>query len=71
MTCNIGRTGRIVRIAAGLAIIGVGFYFQNWWGGIGVLPVMVGIIGYCPPWTKLLKISNGKASVSAAPPASR
>jgi hypothetical protein len=66
MTCNIGRTGRIVRIAAGLTIVGVGVYFQSWWGAVGVLPITIGTLGWCPTFT-LFKTSTAKRA--AAPPA--
>jgi hypothetical protein len=66
MTCNIGRAGRIGRIVAGLAIVGVGVYFQSWWGAIGVIPFTVGTSGYCPTYA-LFKTSTDKRA--AAPPA--
>jgi hypothetical protein len=66
MTCNIGRTGRIVRIVAGITIVGVGVYFQNWWGAIGVIPITIGTLGWCPAFA-LRKTSSEKRG--SAPPA--
>ena len=67
VTCNVGRTDRTVRIIAGLAIVGAGFYFRSWWGAIGVIPITVGALRWCPLFT-LLKISTGKRA-SLSPPA--
>jgi len=33
MPCNVGGIDKIVRIIAGIAIIGAGVYLQNWWRG--------------------------------------
>jgi hypothetical protein len=41
---------RIVRIVAGLAIIAAGIYFQNWWGVVGVVPLLTGSLGWCPAY---------------------
>lgn len=43
--------GRILRIVAGLVLIGVGLYLQTFWGYavavIGVVPVLAGIFDFC------------------------
>ncbi len=49
MKRNIGRTDRIIRVIIGLAIIWAGFYYENWWGVIGIAPLASAAIGYCPP----------------------
>ena len=59
MQCNVGKTDRIVRIVAGVAIIAAGFYFQSWWGAIGIVPLMTGALRWCPPY-QLLVISTDK-----------
>jgi hypothetical protein len=48
MTANVGTVDRIVRIAAGAALIGValglfGPAYQTAWGWIGVLPLLTGL----------------------------
>jgi hypothetical protein len=50
MKCNVGKTDRIVRIIAGVAIIGVGLYFQSWWGAIGIVPIATGVFRWCPAY---------------------
>ena len=48
MKCNVGRTEQIIRIAIGMSIIIIGLYFRNWWGIIGLIPIITGLIRYCP-----------------------
>ena len=61
MVKNIGSTDRIIRIIAGIGIIGLGVYFNTWWGAIGALPILTALIGWCPPYS-LLGISTCKAT---------
>ncbi|HBZ6636109.1 DUF2892 domain-containing protein [Clostridium botulinum] len=48
MKCNVGRTEQIIRIVIGISIILIGLYFRNWWGIIGLVPIITGLIRYCP-----------------------
>jgi hypothetical protein len=50
MNPNIGSVDRVIRIAAGLALIGWGLWAQNWWGAIGVVPLATALIGWCPAY---------------------
>jgi hypothetical protein len=50
---NVGSIDKILRIIAGIAIMGAGYYFKNWWGAIGIVPVMTALIGWCPAYTLL------------------
>ncbi len=50
MTRNVGSTDRIIRIVAGLVIIGAGVYFGSWWGAIGLIPLATAAIGWCPAY---------------------
>lgn len=59
MKCNVGKTDRMLRIIAGLAIIGWGLATQNIWGAIGIVPLLTGIIRWCPAYVPL-KISTDK-----------
>ena len=59
MQLNVGKPERVIRVVVGLAIIGAGFYFQSWWGAIGLVPVLTGLMGWCPPY-QLLGISTNK-----------
>jgi hypothetical protein len=53
MQQNVGGIDKILRIVAGLAIIGWGVYAQNWWGAIGAVPVLTALIGWCPVYLPL------------------
>lgn len=57
MQRNVGSFDRAIRIMAGLGIIGAGIALGSWWGAIGVLPLLTGLVGYCPPYS-LLGIST-------------
>ncbi|WP_456323866.1 YgaP family membrane protein [Hydrogenimonas sp.] len=46
--CNEGKIDRIVRVVLGLAIIGWGVAAQNWWGAVGLVPLLTGAVGICP-----------------------
>lgn len=48
MKPNVGSADRIVRIIAGLAIIGAGVYYKAWWGVIGVVPLATAALNFCP-----------------------
>jgi hypothetical protein len=50
MTKNVGCFDRTIRIAAGLVIIGWGASAQNWLGAIGIIPLVTGIIQWCPAY---------------------
>ncbi len=47
MKANIGNANRIIRILLGLIIIGIGIYAGSWWGAVGLLPLMTGLMRYC------------------------
>jgi len=59
MLCNIGKTERVIRVVVGLAVIAAGFTYQSWWGAIGLVPLLTGATGSCPPY-QMLGISANK-----------
>jgi hypothetical protein len=48
MKSNMGKTDRIIRIIAGLAIGAAGIYFKSWWGLVGAVLLVTALIGWCP-----------------------
>ena len=54
---NVGGIDRILRIVIGLAILGWGAYGWsttgafNLWALIGAVPLLTGLIGWCPPYS--------------------
>ena len=59
MKCNVGNTDRILRIVAGLVIIGVGVVEHSWLGLIGIVALATAVIRFCPAYT-ILGISTDK-----------
>jgi hypothetical protein len=59
MTCNIGKTDKIVRIVAGIVIAAAGIAFKGWWGLIAVIPLGTALAGWCPLYVPF-KISTAK-----------
>lgn len=58
MQRNIGDGERVARMAVGvglLSLVVVGP--QTWWGLVGLLPLLTGLSGWCPPYA-LLGIST-------------
>ncbi|MFM5953536.1 MAG: DUF2892 domain-containing protein [Novosphingobium sp.] len=61
MPRNEGQTDRLLRTIAGLGLLGLaltGHYTP--WTWIGVVPLLTGLIGWCPAYA-LLGINTGKA----------
>jgi len=54
MKTNEGGIDRILRILAGLVLIGLAYTGTvGMWGYIGVVPLATGLIGWCPAYTML------------------
>jgi hypothetical protein len=53
MKPNVGGLDRILRLIAGLAILGAGFYFKNWFGLIGLVPILTAVFRFCPAYLPL------------------
>ncbi|HRI47121.1 MAG: DUF2892 domain-containing protein [Ignavibacteriaceae bacterium] len=50
MKKNVGGFDKILRIAAGVALIGYALYSGEWWGYLGVVPLVTAFIGWCPAY---------------------
>ena len=54
MERNIGDIERVVRVVAGLAILSLVFIGpKSLWGLLGIVPVITGLSGWCPPYSLL------------------
>jgi len=53
MSNNVGKSDRSIRVILGLIAVILGFYFQSWWGLIGLIPILTAVIGWCPAYTIL------------------
>ena len=58
MKANVGGIDKILRIAVGIALIAMAYMnVVGVWGYIGVVPLLTGLIGWCPVYP-LLGISS-------------
>lgn len=54
MTKNVGGIDRIIRIIVGAALIAAAATGTvGLWGYIGVVPLLTGLMGWCPPYALL------------------
>ena len=69
MKANIGCADRLIRFIVGAAILGVGYYYRNWWGLVGVLPLTTAFVRFCPAYVPLgINTCGTKADTQAPPP---
>lgn len=50
MKPNVGGIDRTLRIIVGLALLGAGYYYKNWWGLIGLVPILTALVRFCPAY---------------------
>ncbi len=51
MQRNVGNTERGIRVVVGLALVSLVFVGpQTPWGWIGLVPIVTGLVGWCPPY---------------------
>lgn len=51
MKRNIGNIERIIRVIAGAGILSLVFVGpQSLWALLGIVPLLTGIVGWCPPY---------------------
>lgn len=54
MTRNVGQIDRAVRIVLGLVLLIMAFRgMYTPWTWLGVVPLLTGLIGWCPPYSLL------------------
>lgn len=54
MQANIGTIDRALRIVAGLVLIALAATGTvGWWGWLGVIPLLTGLIRFCPAYPLL------------------
>ncbi len=61
MKKNVGSVDRLLRIIVGAVIVVWGVYAESWWGLVGVVPLMTGMLNWCPVYLpfKLSTIKRG------------
>ncbi len=58
MQKNMNVIDRAVRVMVGLATIGIGWFYQSWWGLLGVAMLLTAFIGFCPVYHTFRKSTN-------------
>lgn len=53
MKPNVGGIDRILRLIAGLAVLGAGVFLKSWWGLVGLVPVLTALMRFCPAYLPL------------------
>jgi len=47
MKANVGGADRAIRIILGLVILALGYFYNSWWGLIGLIPLLTGLFSFC------------------------
>jgi hypothetical protein len=56
MKRNVGTVDRAIRIVAGLVLLSLVFLVESnarWWGLVGLLPLVTGLVSWCPLYIPL------------------
>jgi len=56
MKRNVGNVDRLIRIVVGLGLLSLVFILEGnarWWGLVGLLPLVTGLIGWCALYVPL------------------
>ena len=48
MKPNVGGWDRVFRVSLGVVIVIVGINVHSWWGALGLIPLLTGVLGWCP-----------------------
>ncbi len=53
MKTNVGGIDKILRIVVGIALVAWAILGGPVWAWIGVLPIITGVMGWCPAYTMI------------------
>ncbi|MBL7703615.1 MAG: DUF2892 domain-containing protein [Ferruginibacter sp.] len=48
MKCNMGNIDKGIRLFLAIVIAAVGFYVKSWWGLLAIVPLVTGLLSFCP-----------------------
>ena len=60
---NVGGIDQILRIVLGVVICTIGVIYNNWWGLVGLIPLVTRTMSWCPLYN-LVVLSSLKISES-------
>jgi hypothetical protein len=50
MKKNVGSVDQVVRFIIGAVIIAAGYYYNSWWGLLGLLVLATATFSFCPAY---------------------
>ncbi len=50
MKKNVGSVDQVIRFIIGAVIIAVGYYYNSWWGLLGLLVLATATFSFCPAY---------------------
>ena len=53
MKPNVGSIDRALRFIVGVAVLCAGYYYQSWWGLVGIVPLLTSVFRICPAYIPL------------------
>jgi hypothetical protein len=68
MAVNVGGVDKVLRIVAGICLLGLVFVLEGsarWLGLIGIVPLATGLVGYCPLYS-LMGVNTSPATAKRA-----
>ncbi|MBE0613950.1 MAG: DUF2892 domain-containing protein [Burkholderiales bacterium] len=68
MKANVGGVDKVLRIVAGLGLLSLILILEGnarWWGLVGVVPLLTGLVNFCPLYT-LLGLNTGAGKGKSA-----
>jgi len=64
MKTNLASIERPLRIIIGIAALALGVVFHSWWGALGAVPLLTGLINWCPAYA-LFGVSTCKIKTNS------
>ena len=68
MNQNEGTVDRVIRVVVGLVLLSLTVIGpQTWWGLLGFVPLLTGVVGFCPLYSALgLRTCSANTSTRSA-----
>ncbi len=64
---NVGRTDGIIRVVLGALVLVLGIELRSLWGLLGLIPLITGLLGWCPLYLLLgIDTSKGHSDKTSA-----
>jgi hypothetical protein len=61
MKLNVGSSDKVIRLVIGVAMLAAGYFYQSWWGLVGLIPIGTALVNFCPAYA-LLGLSTRKGA---------